>query len=106
MRNLTTAIVLAGSLAATAQAAAPQGAEPLLVREADGSVLISRDIRSEEPRLGVDVATLLDDRDPRLAYDFSGIQSERETLLGTGIEDDAREAFEEAIDQARSARSF
>ena len=106
MRNLTIAIVLACSLAATAQAAGPQGAEPLIIREADGSVLISRDIQSEEPRLGVDVAILLDDRDPRLAYDFSRIQSEREMLSGTGIEDDAREAFEEAVDQARSARSF
>ncbi|WP_324750367.1 hypothetical protein SH591_02440 [Sphingomonas sp. LY54] len=106
MRNLTIAIALACSLAATAQAAAPQRPEPLITREADGSVLISRDIRSEEPRLSIDVATLLDDRDPRLAYDFSRSPSERETLSGTGIEDDAREAFEEAIDQARSARSF
>jgi hypothetical protein len=106
MRNLTIAIVLACSLAATAQAAAPQGAEPLITREADGSVLISRDISSEEPRLSIDVATLLDDRDPRLAYDFSRSPSEREMLSGTRIEDDAREAFEEAIDQARSARSF
>jgi hypothetical protein len=106
MRNLTIAIVLACSLTATARAAAPQGAEPLITREADGSVLINRDVRSDEPRLGVDVATLLDDRDQRLAYDFSRIQSERETLSGTGIEDDARAAFEEAVDQARSARSF
>ena len=106
MRNLTIAIVLACNLAATAQAAAPQRPEPLITREADGSVLIHRDIRSEEPRLGVDVATLLDDRDPRLAYDFSRSPSEREMLSGTGIEDDARKAFEEAIDQARSARSF
>lgn len=107
MRSVSAAIALAVAAASGAPAAAtsPSHQASPIVKEADGTIVIAHDIHAEPMPLREATNGLLDEGEPRPMRDaMTKRSSGRDAMVEHGIEDNLREAFEEALDIARFER--
>ena len=91
-----TAVAAPAAVPPAEKAQAPAQAAPLLVAHADGSWEITRAIEEEAPALAFATDDLLTDEP-----DFGSGPLTRDALREAELDEQAEDAFEEAIDAAR-----